>query len=175
MYCVRIGLSVPSVWFSWSTAVCEANGPSTRRATLPGSTFAMKKTRMLSSTRVTSPRATRLAMNLAMVRTRPAALGAGGEPGLGDVVVAHRGHLHVADVLLRPGEEVVEVGVDVRGLVEQQRLDLLRRRLLRLQVERLDVVLHEPVVGRVLEVRRVPHALARELRVEEQVRHAAVA
>src|SRR5205085_1144690 len=127
--------------------------------TLPGRTFAMKKTRMLSSTRVTSPRATRLAMNLATVGTRPAASGAGGESGLGDVVVAHGRHLHVADVLLRAGQEVVEVGVDVRRLVEQQRLDLLRRRLLRLYVEGLDVLLHEPVVGRVLEVRRVPDAL----------------
>jgi hypothetical protein len=61
-----MGLSVPSWWLSAATAVGEANGPSTLRATFPGSTFAMKKTSMLSSQRVMSPRATRLAMNLAM-------------------------------------------------------------------------------------------------------------
>src|SRR4051812_16674629 len=118
-----IGWSVPRVWLSWSTALCEANGPRTRRATFPGSTFAMKKTSRLSSHSVMSPRPTRFAMNLAMPGAGVPS-GRRGEPGLRDVVVAHGGHLHVAHVLPRPGEEVVEVGVDVRRLVEEQGLDL---------------------------------------------------
>jgi len=65
------GWSVPSVWLSWATASGDANGPRTRRATFPGSTFAMKKTRMLSSHSVISPRANRLAMNLAIPDAEP--------------------------------------------------------------------------------------------------------
>ena len=65
-----MGSSVPSWWLSAATAVGEANGPSTLRPTLPGSTFAMKKTSTLSSHSVMSPRASRLAMNLAMAGRR---------------------------------------------------------------------------------------------------------
>src|SRR4051794_5822225 len=124
-----IGWSVPSVWLSWSTAVCDANGPRTRRATFPGSTFAMKKTSRLRSQSVMSPSPSRFAMNLAMIPPRGRSSSGGrGEARLRDVVVAHRRHLDVADVLSSAREEVVEVGVDVRRLVEQQGLDLLRRR-----------------------------------------------
>ena len=65
------GWSVPSLWLSSATASGDANGPRTRRATFPGSTFAMKKTRMLSSHSVISPRPIRLRMNLAMAGAGP--------------------------------------------------------------------------------------------------------
>ena len=58
---------MPSWWLSCVDRLLgDANGPRTRRATFPGSTFAMKKTSTLSSHSVISPRPIRLRMNLVM-------------------------------------------------------------------------------------------------------------
>jgi hypothetical protein len=64
------GLSVPNWWLSCATASGDANGPRTRRATFPGSTFAMKKTSTLRSHSVISPSPMRLRMNLVMGGSR---------------------------------------------------------------------------------------------------------
>ena len=72
-------------------------------------------------------------------------------------------------------EVVVEIGEDDRRFVEQQFLDLAGDGALAGEIERLHVLGHQPVIGRVVEVRGVPGAVAGQRRVQEDVRHAAIA
>src|SRR6185312_7526553 len=81
-----------------------------------------------------------------------------GEAGLREVELPGCGRDRVEQVLLRRAQEVIEVREDDRGLVEEELLDLLRDRLLRVDVESRDVLLDEAVVLVVLEVRGVPDA-----------------
>ena len=64
--------------------------------------------------------------------------------------------------LLGRGQEVVEVGEQQRRLLKQEALDLAGGGALALQVEGGDVALGQLVVFGVLEVRRVPGAVARQ-------------
>src|SRR5688500_9519549 len=136
-----------------------------RRATSPGSTWAARKITTLRSRSVMRPSPKRLARKRAMAGPSPrrATRGRSGlQARLVDVDMAHGRHLHPGHAGLRPREVEVEVGEDDRHLVEQQLLDLLRRRALGLQVERGHVLVDELVVRVVLEVGGVPRAVALE-------------
>src|SRR5215469_617154 len=62
-----------------------------------------------------------------------------------------RRRVDAGDVLLGGGQEVVEVGVNDRGLIEQEPMDLPGHINLRLQVHRGDELLRELVVGGIVE------------------------
>src|ERR687895_611357 len=173
--------SVPSSLFRAASASGLASRPRTRRATSPGRTCAPRKTMTLRIQSVTTARPRRLRRNLAVSLAScplpPAARRRGSRPrsGLSQVDVAHRRLAHADEVRL-DGEEVrVEVGEDDRRLLEEELLDLPGHVPLRVEVERRDVLLDEPVVLLVPEVGRVPRALARQGSDEEDVRNATVA
>src|SRR4051794_18865117 len=58
-YWLMSGRSVPIWWLNLTTSSCNANGPSTRRPTLPGKTLTMKNTIVAKTHRVTKADAIR--------------------------------------------------------------------------------------------------------------------
>src|SRR5689334_20132830 len=178
-YCTRRGRSVPISWLRASTARWSANGPSIARPILPGSTWAPAKTMMLSTQSVTSDRPRRFRRNVIMavpprlLRPPPTGSAGGGDcPACAPLLerrlvheqVAHCRRLDAGCALLRRRQEVVEVGEQDRRFIEQQVLDLAGCRALRVQVQRCDVAVHQLVILGILEVRRVPGAVAPQRR-----------
>src|SRR5215467_14248809 len=90
-----------------------------------------------------------------------------------------RRRVGAGDVLLAGAQVVVEIGVNDRGLIEQELLDLPGQLPLRRQVHGGDELLRELVVGGVVEMGGIPVALPGRVinglqrRLEEDVRHRA--
>src|SRR5262245_27376585 len=97
-----------------------------------------------------------------------------GKGGARQEDLLHRRRLDAAQLLHRRRQEVVEIAEDDRRLVEQQTLDLARRRALRPEVEGADILRDQLVVLGVLEMRRIPGAVALQRRRQEHVGHAAM-
>src|SRR5215831_17562578 len=87
-----------------------------------------------------------------------------GEGGARQEDLLHRRRLDAAQLLHRRRQEVVEIAEDHRRLVEQQPLDLAGRRALRPELKGADILRDQLVVFRILEMRRVPGAVALQRR-----------
>src|SRR5712691_1515415 len=169
-YWATSGRSAPNCLLSCATALALAKGPRIRRPTSPGSTCRPRKTMIDSNHSV------RIAKPKRRSRKRPTdSLPSGLQAGPRETDVTHPGRLDPADCRLRRRHVVVEVGEHDRRVVQEQMFDLLRYRLLRVDVEGRDVLLHQRVVRGVLVMGRVPGPRGEQRRAEHDVRDAAVA
>src|SRR4051812_31297671 len=178
-----LGWSVPSLWFIASTVSWDANGPRIERPTSCGSTFEIANTIRLSSSSVMIARASRRAMKRSMgclaaypLRKPARARCASGDLSrLSEEPVADRRHLDPGELLRMSGEVVEEVREQRGRVLEQQLLDRLGRRLLRVDAHsRLEVLEQLGVLVAVV-LRRVPCAMRAERGVQVDVGRPAMA
>src|SRR3954454_15323034 len=191
-YWTMIGRSVPSFWFRASTLSWGANGPRIVRPTSLGRTLAITNTIVTSSQMVTRERSRRRRMKRAIGYLNPrrrsatrdrwisppvsgdprsACLGGGREDHLAEAAGIER----AVELLRIASEVIVEVRQADRRVLDEDRLDLVAGRLLRVDADRGLEALECSIEVRRTVLRRIPDALALECCVEIDVRRAAMA